>query len=97
VKFLGVWYYLTLQGGFAQQAASLPDVGTRHRRGEVIGTPATLAGAGARAWGEGWLAAEQVPIMDAGPIIGAVVLVIAVVAVLVFGHVFTVYPSGNGR
>ena len=30
-----------------------------------------LAEAGARAWGEGWLAAERVPIMDAGPIIGA--------------------------
>jgi serine/threonine protein kinase len=32
---------------------------------------AALAGAGTQAWGEGWLAAEQVPIMDAGPIIGA--------------------------
>jgi serine/threonine protein kinase len=30
-----------------------------------------LAEAGTQAWGEGWLAAEQVPIMDAGPIIGA--------------------------
>jgi Protein kinase domain len=130
---------------------------------------AALAGAGAQVWGEGWLPAEQVPIMDAGPIIGAagrgtvprgrdrttivaaepaavpqdtaatsasgatqatavpqaratgaqvteaaparaaadrrrglivavVVagIVIAVVAALVFGHVFTVYPSGRG-
>jgi serine/threonine protein kinase len=124
-----------------------------------------LARAGAQAWGEGWLAAEQVPIMDAGPILSAAgrgtapprqdrptsvpagpavtiqtpsavpttgslpatgavqatdatqaaparpgadrrrrliiaaviaVLVIAVVAVLVFGHVFRVYGSGNG-
>jgi serine/threonine-protein kinase len=31
---------------------------------------AALAGAGATAWGEGWLSAEQVPIMDAGPISG---------------------------
>ena len=30
-----------------------------------------LAGAAAEAWGPGWLAAEQVPIMDAGAIIGA--------------------------
>ena len=30
-----------------------------------------LAEAGTQAWGEGWLAAEQVPIMDAGPIVGA--------------------------
>jgi serine/threonine protein kinase len=30
-----------------------------------------LAGAATAAWGEGWLAAEQVPIMDAGPIIAA--------------------------
>jgi hypothetical protein len=30
-----------------------------------------LAEAATLAWGEGWLAAEQVPIMDAGPIIGA--------------------------
>ncbi len=30
-----------------------------------------LAEACAEAWGPGWLAAEQVPIMDAGPIIGA--------------------------
>jgi len=30
-----------------------------------------LAEAGTQAWGEGWLAAEQVPIMDAGPIIAA--------------------------
>ena len=31
---------------------------------------AALAGAGATAWGEGWLSAEQVPIMDAGAISG---------------------------
>jgi len=30
-----------------------------------------LAQAGAEAWGPDWLASEQVPIMDAGPIIGA--------------------------
>jgi len=30
-----------------------------------------LAEAGTEAWGPNWLAAEQVPIMDAGPIIGA--------------------------
>jgi serine/threonine protein kinase len=30
-----------------------------------------LAEAGTQAWGPGWLSAEQVPIMDAGPIIGA--------------------------
>ena len=30
-----------------------------------------LAEAATRAWGPGWLAAEQVPILDAGPIIGA--------------------------
>jgi Protein kinase domain len=30
-----------------------------------------LAEAGTQAWGQGWLSAEQVPIMDAGPITGA--------------------------
>jgi serine/threonine-protein kinase len=30
-----------------------------------------LAEAATQAWGPGWLAAEQVPIMDAGPMIGA--------------------------
>ena len=32
---------------------------------------AALAEAGTRAWGQGWLAAEQVPIMDAGSILAA--------------------------
>ncbi len=32
---------------------------------------AALAEAATEAWGPGWLAAEQVPIMDAGPMIGA--------------------------
>jgi hypothetical protein len=32
---------------------------------------AALAQAGTQAWGPGWLQAEQVPIMDAGPIVGA--------------------------
>lgn len=32
---------------------------------------AALAGADTQAWGEGWLAAEQVPIMDAGPFMSA--------------------------
>jgi len=95
-----------------------------------------LAEAATAAWGEGWLAAERVPIMDSGPIIAAAghaaaaradapspspagpaitglpatgsarppanrrtlitasvvtVVVIALVLVLVFGHVFTVY------
>jgi serine/threonine protein kinase len=117
-----------------------------------------LAGAATSAWGDGWLAAEQVPIMDAGPIIAAaghatapprgqdapaitppgpaaagprppgpaapgpaagpvagpataddglanrrriivgaviVVLVIALVAILLFSHVFTVYKSAG--
>jgi serine/threonine-protein kinase len=31
---------------------------------------AALAEAGTEAWGQGWLQAEQVPIMDAGPIVG---------------------------
>lgn len=31
---------------------------------------AALAEAGSQAWGPGWLQAEQVPIMDAGPIVG---------------------------
>ncbi len=30
-----------------------------------------LAESGARAWGQGWLTAEPVPIMDAGPVLGA--------------------------
>ena len=42
--------------------------GDRFATAEAFG--AALAGAGAEAWGEGWLSAEQVPIMDAGPIAG---------------------------
>jgi serine/threonine protein kinase len=41
----------------------------RFESAEAFG--AALAGAGTRAWGEGWLSAERVPIMDAGPIVGA--------------------------
>jgi hypothetical protein len=36
---------------------------------ESFGT--ALAEAGTQAWGPGWMSAEQVPIMDAGPIISA--------------------------
>jgi serine/threonine protein kinase len=45
------------------------DPGDRFETAEAFG--AALAGAGSQAWGKGWLAAEQVPIMDAGPITGA--------------------------
>ena len=109
--------------------ALAPDPADRFETAESFGV--ALAGAGTQAWGEGWLTAEQVPIMDAGPITGqdaltigtagraaaakkpaagparspadrrrrliitAVVTVIlmAVIAVLVFGHVFSVYRS----
>jgi serine/threonine protein kinase len=39
----------------------------RFATAESFGT--ALAEAGTQAWGEGWMSAEQVPIMDAGPII----------------------------
>jgi serine/threonine protein kinase len=109
--------------------ALAPDPADRFETAESFGV--ALAGAGTQAWGEGWLTAEQVPIMDAGPITGqdaltvglagraaatktpvagparspadrrrrliitAVVTVVlmAVIAVLVFGHVFSVYRS----
>ena len=41
----------------------------RFETAEAFG--AALAEAATQAWGPGWLAAEQVPIMDAGPMIGA--------------------------
>ena len=41
----------------------------RFETAEAFGV--VLAEAGTQAWGPGWLAAEQVPIMDAGPMIGA--------------------------
>ena len=44
--------------------------GDRFETAEAFG--AALSEAAAQAWGPGWLAAEQVPIMDAGPMIGAV-------------------------
>jgi serine/threonine protein kinase len=45
------------------------DPADRFETAEAFGV--ALAGAATSAWGEGWLAAEQVPIMDAGPIIAA--------------------------
>ncbi len=42
--------------------------GDRFATAESFGV--ALAEAGTQAWGAGWLAAEQVPIMDAGPILG---------------------------
>ena len=42
----------------------------RFETAEAFG--AALAEAGSQAWGPGWLAAEQVPIMDAGPMVGVV-------------------------
>ena len=41
----------------------------RFETAEAFGV--ALAEAATQAWGPGWLAAEQVPIMDAGPMIGA--------------------------
>ena len=43
--------------------------GDRFETAEAFGT--ALSEAATQAWGPGWLAAEQVPIMDAGPMIGA--------------------------
>jgi Protein kinase domain len=43
--------------------------GDRFETAEAFG--ASLAEAATQAWGPGWLAAEQVPIMDAGPMLGA--------------------------
>jgi serine/threonine protein kinase len=54
----------------------------RYETAESFGV--ALAEAGTQAWGKGWLATEQVPIMDAGAITGAA------------GHL-SGFPVGNGQ
>jgi hypothetical protein len=53
----------TVMRGLATEPAD------RYETAESFGI--ALAGAGAEAWGPGWLLAEPVPVMDAGPVIRA--------------------------